>query len=79
MARQLEECSDSNVVQSGLNGRTFKYHFGGGRFHMLPQSYGFWHGLCLNNLLRVWFIGNQRDQVPLFRYINPYNKVSCFG
>ena len=28
MAGQLEDCSDSRVVQSGLNGRTFKYHFG---------------------------------------------------
>ena len=32
---------------------TFKYHFWGGRFHMLPQSYKISHGLCLNNLLQV--------------------------
>ena len=25
-ADQLEECSDSKVVKSGLNGRAFKYH-----------------------------------------------------
>ena len=37
---------------------------------MLPQSYGISRGLCLNNFLQVWLIGNQRDQVPLFRYIN---------
>ena len=32
---------------------------------MLPQSYIFSHGLCLNNSLQVLFICNQRDQVPL--------------
>ena len=37
---------------------------------MLPQSYGISRGLYLNNFLQVWLIGNQRDQVPLFRYIN---------
>ena len=26
-AGRLEECSDSKVMQSLLNGRTFKYHF----------------------------------------------------
>ena len=41
-----------------------------GRFHMLPQSYTFSHGLCLNNFFQVWLICNQRDQVLLFRYIN---------
>ena len=41
MAGQLEECSDSKGVQSGLNGRTFKCHFGGGMFHMLSQFYTF--------------------------------------
>ena len=39
IAGQLEECSDSKVIQSVLNGQTFKYNFGGGRFHMLPRSY----------------------------------------
>ena len=37
---------------------------------MLPQSYKISHGLCLNNLLQVLLIGNQRDQVTLFIYIN---------
>ena len=37
---------------------------------MLPQSYGFSRGLCLNCLLQVWLIVNQIYQVPLFRYIN---------
>ena len=69
MAGQLEDCSDSRVVQSGLNGRTFKYHFWGGRFYMLPQSYEFSHSLCLNTFLQVWLIDNQRDNVPPFRYI----------
>ena len=32
----LEECSDSKVMQSLLNGSTLKHHFGGNRFHMLP-------------------------------------------
>ena len=45
LSGQLEECSDSKGVQSGLNISTFKYHFGGGRFHMLPQYYDFSHGL----------------------------------
>ena len=43
---------------------------------MLPQSYEFSHGLCLNNFLQVWFIINQRDQVPPFRYINKDDQVS---
>ena len=44
-AGQLEECSDSRGMQSVLNGRNFKYHFGEGRFHMIPQSCKFSHGL----------------------------------
>ena len=43
---------------------------------MLPQSYTFSHGLCLNNFLQVLLICNQRDQVTLFGYINQANKVS---
>ena len=43
---------------------------------MLPKSYTFSHGLCLNNFLQVLLICNQRDQVPLFRYINQADKVS---
>ena len=41
VAGKLEECSDSKGIQSVLNGMTFKYHFWGGRFHMLSQSYKF--------------------------------------
>ena len=63
MTGQLEECYDSKGMQSVFNGKNFKYCFGGGRFHMLPQSYEFSHGFCLNNFLQVWLIGNQRDQV----------------
>ena len=37
---------------------------------MIPQSYGFSHGLCLNNFLQLWFMCNQRDQILPFRYIN---------
>ena len=43
---------------------------------MLPQSYTFSHGLCLNNLLQVWLIGNQRDPVTPFIYINRSDEVS---
>ena len=35
----LEACSDLKVRHSALNGSNFKYHFGRGRFHMLPQYY----------------------------------------
>ena len=62
-------------MQSVLNGRTIKYHFGCGRFHMLPQSYKFFQDLCLYNFLQVLLIGNQRDQVPPFRYINQDDEV----
>ena len=55
---------------------SFKYNFWVGRFHMLPQSYTFSHGLCLNHFLQVLFICNQRYQVPPFRYINQADKVS---
>ena len=72
---QLEECSDSKGMQSFLNGRTFKYHFWGGRFHMIPQSYKFSYGLCLNSLLKFWLIVNQRDQVSMFIYINRSDEV----
>ena len=48
---QLKEFSDSKRIQSVLNGRTFKYHLGGGRFHMLSHSYEFSHGLFLNHFL----------------------------
>ena len=69
-AGQLEECSYSKVMQSILNERTFKYNFGVGRFHMLPQSFRFAHCFFLNNFLQVWLIGNKIYQVPLSRYIN---------
>ena len=55
---------------------SFKYNFWVGRFHMLPQSYTFSHGLCLNNFLQVLLVCNQRDQVPPFIYINQADKVS---
>ena len=55
---------------------SFKYNFWVGRFHMLPQSYTFSHGLCLNNFLQLLLIYNQRDQAPPFRYINQADKVS---
>ena len=57
-------------MQSVLNGRNFRYHFGVGRFHILPKSYKISHSLCLNNFLQVWLIGSQSYQVPPFRYIN---------
>ena len=42
---------------------------------MLHPSYKFSHGLCLNNFFQVLLIGNQRYQVPLFRYINWSDEV----
>ena len=40
-AGQLEECSDSKVIQSVFNGRNLNTIFWVGRFHILPQSYNF--------------------------------------
>ena len=73
---QLDVCSKSKEMQSVLNGITFKYHFCGGRFHMLPQSYKYSLGICLNNFLQVLLIGNQIYQVNPFRYINRDDEVS---
>ena len=70
MAGQLEEFSNSKVMKSVLNGRTFKYNFGGDRFNMLSKSYEFSHSICLDYFLRSLLIGIQRYQVPLFRYNN---------
>ena len=78
VAGQPEECSDSKVMQFFFNGSNFNYHFGGSRFHMLPQSYTFSHCLCLNTLLQSLFIGNERDQVPSLRYIIRYDEGSRF-
>ena len=58
------------------NWRTFRCNFLGGRFHMIPQSYKSSHGVCLDNFLQVFSIGNQRDQVTPFIYINRSNEVS---
>ena len=76
MEGQLEECSDSKGMKIVLKVSTSKYNFGGGEFHMLSQSYKFSHGLCLNNFLQVWLIGNQKYQLPPFRYINRDDEVS---
>ena len=43
---------------------------------MLPQSYNFSRNLFLNNFLQVLLIGNQRDRIPTFRYINQDDEVS---
>ena len=45
---------------------------------MLHQSYTFSLGFFLNNFPQVWLIGNQRDQVPPFRYINQADRVYRF-
>ena len=45
---------------------------------MLTQSYKFSHSLCLNNFLQTWLMGNQKDQVPPFRYINRADEVYHF-
>ena len=77
-AGQLEECFDSKEMQSVLNGRTSKYIFWRGTFDMLPLSYKCSHCLCLNNFLQVLLIGNQRNQVTSFGYINKADEVSNF-
>ena len=59
-AGQSEEFYDSKGIQSMLNGKNFKYHLWGGRFHVLPQYYKFFHRLFLNNPLQVLLIVNQR-------------------
>ena len=53
---------------------------------MLPESYKFSHGLCLNNLLQVLLIGNQRYKVPrsyilisLMGFIIWLEEVNCYG
>ena len=46
---------------------------------MLPRSYKFSHGHCLNNILQVLLIGNQIYQVTPFRYINRDDEVSYLG
>ena len=73
---KLKDLSDSKGVQSGFNGRTFKYYYGGSRFHNIPQAYELSHGICLNNVVQVLLLGNQRDQVPPLRYIHRHDKVS---
>ena len=63
-------------MKSGLNGRTFKYHFWEVRFHMINQYYKCSRGLFLNNSPQVFLIGNPSDQVPPFRYIYLEDYVS---
>ena len=62
-------------MQIILNERTFKCHFGVGRFPMLPQFYKFAHVFRLNHFPHVWVIGNQRYQEPTIRYINQTDEV----
>ena len=45
---------------------------------MITPSYNFSHGLCLNSLLQVWLIGNQRDHINPLIYINRSDEVSQF-
>ena len=47
-ACQLKKFYYSKLMKNVLNGRTLKYHFWGGKFHMFPEPYQFSHGLCLN-------------------------------
>ena len=70
VAGQLEEYSYSKGMQSALNGRTLNIIFWVGKFHMPPQYYKFSHVLCLNDFLHVLLLSNQRDQIPLLRYLN---------
>ena len=62
-------------MQSVLNGRTLKYHFGVGRFYIFPRAYKISPGLCLNNFLQVLLIGNQIDQATLLRCMNWDNEM----
>ena len=75
IAGQLEECSNSKLMKSVLNGRTFKYHLGGDRFNMISESYTFSHGICLNSFLQFLLIGIQKDQAHPFRYTNQEGEV----
>ena len=43
---------------------------------MLPQLYKFSYGLCLNNFHQIWLIGNERNQVPPFIYVNRADEIS---
>ena len=43
---------------------------------MLNHSYNVSDGFCLNNFLHVMLIGNKRQQVPPFRYINQADEIS---
>ena len=57
---------------------TLKYHFGGGRFHMLPQPYKFSHGLFWIISFRFCLIFNKRYQVTPLIYNNCVDEVSRF-
>ena len=76
MSDQLKECSDSKGMQSVLNGRNLNIILWGGGFHMIPRSYKFSYSLCLDDFLQVWLIGNKRDQVCPFIYMNQDGEVS---
>ena len=56
--------------------KTFKYHFGRSKFHIIPQYCIFSHSLLLNNLLRLLLTVNQIYQVTLFRCINWDDEVT---
>ena len=43
---------------------------------MIPRSYKFSYSLCLDDFLQVWLIGNKRDQVCPFIYMNQDGEVS---
>ena len=63
-------------MQGVMNVWIIKYHFWGGRFHILPRYYKTSPGRFLNNFHQVWLISNQRDHVTLFRYVNWDDDVS---
>ena len=48
MAGQLEGCFYLKKGKHVLYERTLEYCFWGGRFHIIPQSYKFYHGLCFD-------------------------------
>lgn len=52
-----------------LNGRRFRYHTWGEKFHMLPETWVFPHGMNMQVLMNLWFCGIESEGVPPFRFV----------
>ena len=60
------------VVDGGvmiLNGRRFRYHTWGEKFHMLPENWVFPDGMKIQILTNLWFCGIESEGVPPFRFV----------